>query len=306
VGYSVPGQPAPTPPGGDRAASPDDVSDFVHQVARFGRDVTAALASALDEHQAAIGRYGENVSALLQRAGTAVPDLDPQADPFGPRTLDPLVAAQAGRRDAAARAARDGAEAEAQIPLDAALSAGRARLGAVDTVRAQLTEAKFLGHLIARRTRALLAVAGDLFGELSGGRYGFGADFRVVSLSTGAARDPKTLSGGETFLASLALALGLVELHGRGGPHLGALFLDEGFGSLDTATLDTALSVLRKQAGGERLVVVISHLHAVAEAVDDVLWVERGPAGSAARWLSPADRDALIQREFQAGLLSLA
>jgi exonuclease SbcC len=76
------------------------------------------------------------------------------------------------------------------------------------------------------------------------------------------------------ILASLALALALAELHSRSGPSLGSLFLDEGFVALDT-TLDSTLEALRAQAGGDRLVMVISHLHAVAEAVDDVLWVER-------------------------------
>jgi len=53
------------------------------------------------------------------------------------------------------------------------------------------------------------------------------------------------------------------------------------------------------------MVAVISHLHAVAEAVEDVLWVERGPTGSTARWLSPGERDRLVREEVTAGLLSL-
>jgi DNA repair protein SbcC/Rad50 len=281
-------------------------ADAVEQFASQARNALEAASHAADEEISS--RIGE-LRALALQAKADVETLDPGPDDdlLAPQALDGLVAAQAGRHDAAERARREAAEAEAQIAtaaaLDAALEAGQARFAAVEVVRAQLTEAKFLGHLITRRTRALLAVAGELFGDLTGGRFGFGEDFRIVSLATGTARDPKTLSGGETFLASLALALGLVELHGRGGPRLGALFLDEGFGSLDTASLDTALSVLRGQADGDRLVVVISHLHAVAEAVDDVLWVERGPAGSTARWLDPPQREALIQHEFQAGLL---
>jgi exonuclease SbcC len=279
-------------------------ADAVEQFASQTRNALETASRAADEEVGA--RVGE-LRALALQAANDTAALDPEGDLLAPQALDGLVAAQAGRSAAAERAGKEAAEAEAQIApaaaLDAALEAGRTRVAAVDVVRTQLTEAKFVGHLINQRTRALLAVAGELFGDLTGGRFGFGEDFRVVSLTTGNARDPKTLSGGESFLASLALALGLVELHGRGGPRLGALFLDEGFGSLDTASLDTALAVLRGQADGDRLVVVISHLHAVAEAVDDVLWVERGPAGSAARWLDPAQREALIQHEFQAGLL---
>lgn len=102
------------------------------------------------------------------------------------------------------------------------------------------------------------------------------------------------------------MALALAELHSRSGPALGSLFLDEGFAALDTTALDSALEVLRSQANGNRLVVVISHLHAVAEAVDDVLLVERTPAGSSARWLTPAQRDELAQADLVSGLQVLA
>jgi DNA repair protein SbcC/Rad50 len=124
---------------------------------------------------------------------------------------------------------------------------------------------------------------------------------------SGATRSPKTLSGGETFLASLALALALALalLHSRSGARLGALFLDEGFGSLDVDTLATALSVLRAETGEDKLVAIISHLHAVAEAVEDVIWVERHPEGSSASWLSLAARDALVRQDVAGGLLSL-
>ena len=105
--------------------------------------------------------------------------------------------------------------------------------------------------------------------------------------------------------ASLALALALVELHSRSGARLGALFLDEGFGSLDADTLANSLAVLRAETGGDKLVVVISHLHAVAEAVEDVMWVERRPDGSGARWLDAAERDALVGEEVTRGLLGL-
>jgi exonuclease SbcC len=97
----------------------------------------------------------------------------------------------------------------------------------------------------------------------------------------------------------------VVELHSRSGARLGALFLDEGFGSLDVDTLATALSVLRAETGEDKLVAIVSHLHAVAEAVEDVIWVERRPEGSSASWLSPAARDALVQQDLAGGLLSL-
>jgi DNA repair exonuclease SbcCD ATPase subunit len=112
------------------------------------------------------------------------------------------------------------------------------------------------------------------------------------------------LSGGETFLASLALALGLVELAGRGGGRLDALFLDEGFGSLDANSLSEALDALGRQAEAGRMVAVISHLRSVAEAMDRVLAVTGGPSGSQVRWLGGDERDELITEDIEASLLT--
>jgi DNA repair protein SbcC/Rad50 len=223
--------------------------------------------------------------------------------------LDPVIAAQASAREAAARYRADQAAAQAQVEqaarLDNAIKKGHARRSAVDALRGLLADAKFLKYLTDRRTHALLGVASHIFGQLSGGEFGFAEDFQIVNLRTQAARSPKTLSGGETFLASLALALALVELHSRSGARLGALFLDEGFGSLDVDALASSLAVLQEETGEDRLVTVISHLHAVAEAVEDVMWVERLPEGSIARWLTTEERDALVRQEVTGGLLNL-
>jgi exonuclease SbcC len=86
---------------------------------------------------------------------------------------------------------------------------------------------------------------------------------------------------------------------------LGALFLDEGFASLDVDALGNALSMLQGEMGEDKLVAVISHLHAVAEAVEDVIWVERQPGGSSARWLTSSERDALARQDVTGGLLNL-
>jgi DNA repair protein SbcC/Rad50 len=99
--------------------------------------------------------------------------------------------------------------------------------------------------------------------------------------------------------------LSLVELYSRSGGRLGALFLDEGFGALDTDTLGAALEALQIETGQDKLVAVISHLHAVAEAVRDVLWVERAPAGSEARWLTGEEVERLVRDDAVAGLLAL-
>jgi exonuclease SbcC len=94
-------------------------------------------------------------------------------------------------------------------------------------------------------------------------------------------------------------------MYARGGGRLGALFLDEGFDTLDADNLTTALSVLRQEAGTDKLVAVITHIHSVAEVVDDVLWVAKEIGGSTASWLDPIEREHLIRDDIADGLLSL-
>jgi DNA repair protein SbcC/Rad50 len=263
------------------------------------REASARLAE-LDTAASGLRSGQQETSAIAVEEGEQL--LDPTA-------LDPVVAAEASAHDAALRHRAAQATAQSQIlqaaNLDTAIRAGRARLSAVEALRGLLGDAKFHQYLTDRRTRALLGVASEIFGRLSGGEFGFAQEFLIISRRSGAARDPKTLSGGETFLASLALALALVELHSRSGVRLGALFLDEGFGSLDIDSLASSLAVLQAETGGDKLVAVISHLHAVAEAVEDVMWVERQPDGSSVRWLTPAERDALARQEVTSGLLNL-
>ncbi len=95
-----------------------------------------------------------------------------------------------------------------------------------------------------------------------------------------------------------------MELTSRGGGRVEALFLDEGFGSLDTNILGDALEALTRQASGGRLVAVISHMRDVAENFDNVLLVTRSLGGSQARWLTSAERDQLVTDELTSGLLT--
>jgi exonuclease SbcC len=105
-------------------------------------------------------------------------------------------------------------------------------------------------------------------------------------------------------LASLALALGLVEIAARAGGKLDSLFLDEGFGSLDADSLDEALNALDERARQGRLVVLVSHIKAVAEhdGMQDVLEVKRTANGSVLRWLDRTQQDELVLEELR-GLL---
>lgn len=109
-----------------------------------------------------------------------------------------------------------------------------------------------------------------------------GLDLDVFDRSTATWRDVSTLSGGESFLASLSLALGLSDVvqAGSGGIRLDAMFIDEGFGSLDDAALNEALNLLDSLADGSRLIGVISHVPELKNRIPSQLVVTKTPAGS--------------------------
>jgi exonuclease SbcC len=178
--------------------------------------------------------------------------------------------------------------------LDVRLTTLEPLARALDALHAALGDGKFKRFVAARKEQRLLGVATTILGRMTDERYGFGPAMRIVDRSAGQERSPQTLSGGEKFLASLALAFALVEIAARGGGHFGALFLDEGFGSLDLRALDQALSELERQAAGGRMIGVITHVREVSEYIDDVLRVWRTPAGSDVARLGRADLDALV------------
>ena len=109
-----------------------------------------------------------------------------------------------------------------------------------------------------------------------------GLDLDVLDRSTGQWRDVSTLSGGESFLASLALALGLSDVvQGQSGAiRMEAMFIDEGFGTLDDNALRSALEVLADLAQGKRLIGIISHVAALEERIDNQIIVTKSLNGS--------------------------
>lgn len=114
-----------------------------------------------------------------------------------------------------------------------------------------------------------------------------GLDLVVFDAHTGRERSPRTLSGGEQFQAALALALGLADVVSRGGAGNGkvfeALFVDEGFGSLDPDALDHAIDALSHLQAGGRMVGVITHVEAMKNQLPTGVRVERRPDGRGSR-----------------------
>jgi exonuclease SbcC len=188
--------------------------------------------------------------------------------------------------------------------LDNVIAPVRDRVTALGEVAMLLRRDAFIKEVCERRQQALLGHASRILLSMTNQRYGFDRKFAIADTLTGVARKVDTLSGGETFLASLALALGLVEVARLAGGRLDAIFLDEGFGSLDQAALDQAIAALDSAAIEGRTVAVVTHVRRVMDNIDRILAVSRGPEGSTARWLDGRERENLVEEDVAAGMLA--
>ncbi|MEW2257266.1 SMC family ATPase [Streptomyces sp. NPDC047869] len=250
------------------------------------------------------------VRAVLAEAGTAAAAQQPPADPDAAER----TAAEAARRLREAASARDAAD-RRRTELDrlsarAAEGVRRlaplreeydrvARLAALTAGTSADNERRMRleSYVLAARLEQVAAAATVRLHRMSSGRYTLvhsddrtgrgrsGLGLHVVDAWTGRERDTATLSGGETFFASLALALGLADVvtDEAGGVRLDTLFIDEGFGSLDDQTLDEVLDVLDTLRERDRSVGIVSHVADLRRRVHAQLEVVKGRSGSSLR-----------------------
>ncbi|MHB9755170.1 AAA family ATPase [Streptomyces sp. BYX5S] len=250
------------------------------------------------------------VRAVLAEEETAEAARRPAADV-------PAAQAAAGAADARVRAAgsaRDAAQRRCaeldRLSRRAATEARRlgplretydrvARLASLAAGTAADNERKMRleSYVLAARLEQVAAAATARLRRMSSGRYTLvhsdslagrgrsGLGLHVVDAWTGRERDTATLSGGETFFASLALALGLADVvtDEAGGVRLDTLFIDEGFGSLDDQTLDEVLDVLDSLRERDRSVGIVSHVGDLRRRVHAQLEVVKGREGSVVR-----------------------
>ncbi|GIG28491.1 AAA family ATPase [Cellulomonas marina] len=256
-------------------------------------------------------RLAAVTAALADPELAAVADLSADALPDLTLLTAARAEARSRARDAAGRAqaAADRVEAlrrhadaltAAAADLDAAVAAAAPvqRLAALasGTGRDNATGLSLATYVLGRRFEDVVAAANERLAVMSDGRYALarseeredvrtrrtGLAMKVLDHRTGASRDPRTLSGGETFYVSLCLALGLADVVSAeaGGIRLGTLFVDEGFGSLDPGTLEGVLAELGRLRAGGRTVGVVSHVEALKQAVADRIEVRPCGDGS--------------------------
>ncbi len=167
----------------------------------------------------------------------------------------------------------------------------------LQTLREELGSRRFPAYATEQRQRRLLEIGSTILMEMTQNRYGFTKEFEIFDQLSNEARGPQTLSGGEKFLASLALSLAVVEIAASAGAKIGSLFLDEGFASLDSESLQMAMLELRRQARRNRSICVISHLSEVTQFVDNTFRVEATADGTDVKSIAGPidDESALVE-----------
>lgn len=270
--------------------------------------LTASLAaSALDAAQARAAALPESdIVALEEAARThtaqraqlreAVAELDRQLGvaPFDPAELDQVSrdltatdAALNATRERAGRLAEQFRQAQERLKRKGEIEAKAAAVSRTydtwQTLTNTLKANEFQQFLLAEVEAQLLTRAGILLHEISDGRYRLALqdqDYVVQDLwNAGEVRGVKTLSGGETFLASLALAIALSD-YLAGNKILGALFLDEGFGTLDPQALEAVAGALESLRTQGRMVGIVTHVESLSERLPSRLLVTKSVAGS--------------------------
>ena len=271
---------------------PSRIAELATEVKRHDDQVVAAEANLRQAAKAAAGLEPPDVDALVAAA-------------FAARTRAEEAAAQKAGLDARLQTL-DHADAElerigaASTALDERYAvAGRIADFATGENPLKLSFQRFvlgvhLDRVLQIATRRLRDMTGKRYDlertDLTRGRSRTaGLDLEVFDAWTGESRPVSTLSGGESFMAALSLALGLAEAvqEFSGGIRLDTVFIDEGFGSLDTEALDHAITTLTTLQENGRLVGIISHLAEVRERIDARLEVTTGKTGSTARFVVP-------------------
>ena len=273
------------PPVADRddlVGSWSALAEWAHGAARERTRVRDATVAVAETALAALTDVVTRLAGLLDAAGAPT-----TAGPADPATYRQAAALAVERATAARQRVKERREQAARLVEQVAQ---REREAQVAKALAQHLRAnQFERWLLTEALDALVAGASQILRELSSGRYDLAHDkgeFAVIDHGDASLRRPvRTLSGGETFQASLALALALSEqLAGlsNASASLESIMLDEGFGTLDADTLDMVATTLENLAArGDRMVGVVTHVAGLAERIPVRFEVIRGARGAA-------------------------
>ncbi|HEX2058623.1 MAG TPA: SMC family ATPase [Actinomycetota bacterium] len=279
------------------------VTKVAHKLVAQLSHVAGALALAPPSHDAAISDLVDEAGTILAAARSAVEEAEAaaataraaEAEARGAlaslRTsldLDPRTSVDAALREAI----RTATEAEGRerslremvaesAKLDEQEKQLRATLGLYVQLADDMTDRNFIKFMLEEKRRLLSDIGSERLREMTR-RYRFDdrGEFNVVDeLDADKERTVDTLSGGEIFLASLALSLALAEAVTRHGGRLQCFFLDEGFGSLDPEALDSALEGIEHIVTEDRLIGLVSHVEALRNRIEDKIVLDKDDDG---------------------------
>ena len=272
------------------AKLPAGASELAGVAEQTGKDLEQLRADLADAGEELL----EKQAALLTKARDALPE-EWADDIEGSDVKQLLAGARKLCRDLSRRAALAEKEASTieeklakRAIIEQELADHKREHEVYNALHRELKSDRIVQFLQAEALEVLAATAGEHLKELSEGRYRLSFEddrYYVIDGWNGdEKRSVRTLSGGETFLASLALALALSEqvqlLAVTERARLQSLFLDEGFGSLDAETLDVVVSAINRLGNDGRLVGLITHVPELAEAMPVRIEVIKGPRGS--------------------------
>ncbi|MFJ6604769.1 AAA family ATPase [Streptomyces lydicus] len=270
-------------------------------------DEWRALQQRLDDWQSESAAVEAELADPEALAAAQLPPADPDAayaaDQAAAERLRTAAAVQAAAEERCAALDRLSARAEDDVRRLAPLRADHDRIAGLAALAAGTSSEnerrmRLESYVLAARLEQVAAAAGARLQRMSAGRYTLvhsderaggarrsGLGLHVIDAWTGHERDTASLSGGETFFASLALALGLADVvtDEAGGTRLDTLFIDEGFGSLDEQTLDEVLDVLDSLRERDRSVGIVSHVADLKARIPAQLEVVKDRSGSTVR-----------------------
>jgi exonuclease SbcC len=271
------------PPPAERRDLAADWGELVHWAAGRAPDLADQLAA----HRLAAERARADLAASLAALADAAREAGVDPGPAGAWPGEAVAAAHARAEEAVARIDEQLATAE-RLRDEQRLATEHQQVA--DALAGHLAANRFEKWLLDEALHQLVAGASEMLADLSCGAYTLAVDGRaggfgvVDHTNASQVRSARTLSGGETFLASLALALALADqvagLAVAGSARLESLFLDEGFGTLDPDTLDVVASTLDELGARGRMVGIVTHVRELAERLP-VRYEVRKVGGSA-------------------------
>lgn len=252
--------------------------------ARVESEATA-VSAAEDQARAERSARDERVQALVARTAESDIELPPGADVDA--VLEAVVAAA---QAASAEVTRLQSGIAERTKLEEQVAGASAEIAVAQELGRLLDASHFERWLVVEALELLVDGASARLRDLSGGQYSLAftegrTEFQVIDhANADEARSVRTLSGGETFQASLALALALADqlgdLAADGAAKLESIYLDEGFGTLDPDTLETVAGTIEQLGAGQRMVGVVTHVRELAERMPVAFRVTKGPRGS--------------------------